>query len=118
MKRYIKSSTIITTFEQLAKVVADGFIECMQEGGSSGEPFESFEDMRMCYRWTTNEIKDIIDEILCSIPEVTAYIDDDRTSVFLNGDFISYRKFWNMCKKKLNYSSDNETDRDYDTFFS
>lgn len=119
MKRYIKAESTVTTFEQLAQIVADNFRDMMNEGGMSGEPFESFADMRQCYKWTSNEIKELVDEFLRDIQGVYAYIDEyDGKDVFLNGDSISYRKFSLMWKKLLQYSTDSETERDYDIFYS
>jgi len=87
------------TFEALAKVVADDFRKTMKEEG-----FDSFKEMVDCYWWTTNDIKDVIDEIISNIKGIGAVsgIDEvERTYVYLNGDAIPYRKFSAMWHKAL-----------------
>ena len=44
--------------DQLAKLVADDFKETMKENG-----FESFEEMKKCYWWTAQDIREEISDI-------------------------------------------------------
>lgn len=76
------------TFEELAKVVADDFMETMREND-----LESFDDMVRFYWWTPQEVKAEVDYTIRKADE-SAYIDEwDGKDVFLNGGMISYRKF-------------------------
>lgn len=86
------------TFEELAVKVADDFRETMDEQG-----FESFDEMKKCYWWDSNDIKEEVNSILSSVRDADAYIDEiDGSDVILNGDTIPYRKFsamWHKCLK-------------------
>ena len=90
---------MIRTFEELAKVVADGFKAVMEEEG-----FDTFEEMKQCYWWETNDIKD---EVEAYLKEADAQSDkiicmsDDRTDVYIGDDYISYRKFSAMWHKMI-----------------
>lgn len=85
------------TFIKLAKIVADDFMQTMNEQG-----FESFDEMKRCYWWDSNDIKAEVDSILQSVCEADAYIDEvDGSDVILDGGIIPYRKFSAMWRKYL-----------------
>jgi hypothetical protein len=50
------------TFEMLAKLVADDFTRTMEEQG-----FETFKEMRKCYMWDANDIKEEVSTIISEI---------------------------------------------------
>lgn len=89
---------MINTFEELAKVVADGFKQVMQE-----EEFDTFDEMKDCYWWTTEDIKAEVDSYIQEATDGDACISDDGTDVYLHGTdmMISYRKFSAMWHKAL-----------------
>ena len=85
-------------FEGLAKVVADGFREVMEEEG-----FDTFDEMKDCYWWTTQDIKEEVDFYLSEATDGDACIGDDGADVYYHGTdlMISYRKFSAMWRKEL-----------------
>jgi hypothetical protein len=74
------------TFEVLAKLVADDFSRTMKENG-----FETFAEMKKCYMWDANDIKEEVDSIVCEISAKaweethnigeTAFVADDYSFV-------------------------------------
>lgn len=114
MKKYIKSSDVIETpktFDDLAKLVADDFVETMKDFD-----FETFDEMVQVYWWTSKDIKEEVASILTSISnnmDCDAFIDEyDGKDVFLNGDIISYRTFSRLFRKyiqaAMNYKESEE----------
>ena len=89
---------MINNFEELAQVVAKGFKEVMKE-----EDFDTFEEMKDCYWWTTQDIKDEVDAYIKEATDGDACIGDDGLDVYLHGTdmMISYRTFSNMWHKAL-----------------
>lgn len=84
-------------FEDLAKMVAYTFNDDVKEFG-----FDDFNEMVRCYWWTSNDIKDEVDQILRIGTNGDAYVDEfDRNDVFYKGTSISYRKFNTMFRKYL-----------------
>lgn len=85
-------------FEELAKVVAKGFKEVMDEEG-----FETFDEMKECYWWTSKDIKEEVDWYLKDATDGDACIGDDGMDVYCNGTdmMISYRAFARMWRKEL-----------------
>ena len=87
------------TFEDLAKVVADGFKEVMKEEG-----FDTFDEMRACYWWDSNDIKDEVEAYIKEADEnsdVVICLSDDRTDVYIGDDYISYKSFSNMWHRLI-----------------
>ena len=88
----------MTGFEELAKVVARGFKEVMDEEG-----FETFDDMKYCYQMDTQDIKEEVDFYLKDATDGDACIGDDGADVYYHGTdmMIRYRKFATMWRKEL-----------------
>lgn len=87
------------TFEELATIVANGFKEVMTE-----EDFDTFEDMRFCYQMDANDIKDEVEAYINEANENSTELicmSDDRTDVYINDNYISYKKFSAMWRKAL-----------------
>lgn len=90
------------TFEELAQIVADYFNGIMEE-----QDFEDFDEMRQCYWWDFNDIKDEVDSTIRIETNDRAYIDElDRMDVFIDFEgepqqMMSYRKFSVMWHKLL-----------------
>ncbi|MBP1581119.1 MAG: hypothetical protein J6A26_01815 [Oscillospiraceae bacterium] len=87
------------TFENLANLVADEFRRTMAEEG-----FETFSEMKKCYMWDANDIKEevstIVDEISNKAWEAThntsetAFVADDYSFVQIGiFDEMSWREF-------------------------
>lgn len=68
------------TIEQLAMKVAEYFKKCMEEG-----EFETFNEMKECYWWTTEDIKAEVNaditEIANELEVPDMYLSDDGTFV-------------------------------------
>lgn len=84
--------------EQLAEIVADYFVECMQDND-----FATFQEMQACYWWTTNDIKDEVDTVLRDATDSLAYIDElDRSDVFNETEgkqeSVTYKQFSQMYR--------------------
>ena len=88
------------TFAEVAKLVADDFRETMEIHN-----FETFEEMKQCYWWTSADIKEEVSAILNAISKengIEVYIDElDGSDVMMNGDSISYRAFAKMFRKAI-----------------
>ena len=86
------------TLEQLTKYVSDTFItEYVEEN-----KFDNFREMKECYMYDTNDIKE---EIECMLKETNWNLLDDGSEVTNEYEFITYRKFMNMVyaeMKKVN----------------
>ena len=50
------------TFEKLAELVADDFQKTMNEEG-----FETFKEMKKCYDWDAQDIKEEVDSIISEL---------------------------------------------------
>lgn len=80
--------------EQMIKNVANYFLDCMKDND-----FETFDEMKECYWWTSKDIKNEVDSILkdynWSIDEI------DGTDIFDNdGNIVSsYRSFMSKVYK-------------------
>lgn len=100
-------------FEEIAKYVAESFMEDMREFG-----FDSFIEMANTYWWTAKDVKDEVDYIIREyakkVGNESIYLSDDGADVFANGDFITYRKFSTLWRKYLkdNWRTDNDRDND------
>lgn len=67
------------TFEILAKLVADDFRNTMEEEG-----FETFQEMKKCYMW---DAQDIRDEIVYIVTELSnEYWENHRESFSISDD--------------------------------
>lgn len=74
------------TFNELAKLVADDFRKTMEENG-----FETFSEMKKCYMWDANDIKEEVSSIVSEISNKawedthnvsnTAFVSDDYSFV-------------------------------------
>lgn len=87
------------TFEELAQVVANGFKQVMEE-----EEFETFEDMKNCYWWDTNDIKAEVRYYLNEVSNklhMEIMLSDDGMDVYIGDNWITYRKFSAMWHKLL-----------------
>lgn len=87
------------TFEKLAQIIADEFKQVMQE-----EDFDTFEEMKDCYWWDTEDIKNEIEYYFKEVTEKSdcgVWFSDDRTDVYIDDDYISYRKFSTMWHKAV-----------------
>ena len=90
---------MVFTFEKLASYVAAQFKKDIEENG-----FDSFEDMKSCYWWDTNDIKDEVEYHIQEADKQSNQLicmSDDRSDVYINDDYISYRKFSAMWHKAL-----------------
>ena len=97
MKRMITNSTErkFLSFEELAQLVANYFTGIMKE-----EDFDTFEEMKQCYWWTPNEIKDEVDAVIREASDERSYIDElDRSDVFSGDAMMPYRQFASMWRK-------------------
>jgi hypothetical protein len=80
--------------EQMIKNVANYFLEEMKDND-----FETFDEMKECYWWTSKDIKDAVDSLL---GEHNWYIDEiDGSDIFdNNGNVVSsYRPFMTKVYK-------------------
>lgn len=97
MKRMIRAtSSENLTMDQLAQAVADYFLDVMKE-----EEFDTFDEMKQCYWWTPEDIKDEVDAVLRDVSNESAYIDElDRSEVFSGqgSESIPYRQFSRMWR--------------------
>ena len=86
------------TFADLAKIVAKSFYETMKVG-----EFETFDEMKDCYWWTTKDIKDEVDYALRDATDSEAYIDElDHSDVFIgNSKSMPYNQFSALWRKEL-----------------
>lgn len=85
------------SFDDLAKAVAEEFAKDMKEFG-----FDTFNEMCHSYWWDSNDIKKEVDEILISLTNGEAYVDDlDGTEVIYKGTACNYRRFNTMFRKYL-----------------
>ena len=83
-------------FAELAEIVAKDFFETMKAEG-----FRTFAEMKRCYWWTTQDIKEEVDYIIRQTGE-DAYIDElDGSLVILGGQDMPYRKFSGMWRSAL-----------------
>lgn len=84
-------------FEELAEIVANDFFETMKEFD-----FQTFDEMKKCYWWTSQDIKEEVDGIIRQAKGCDAYIDElDGSLVFLDGQDMAYRKFAKMWRNAL-----------------
>ena len=90
------------TFEELAKLVAEDFKKTMDEEG-----FETFDEMKKCYWWSNDDVKEEVESIISVLTEKSVkdggeyfYMSDDHTFIQI-GTFndMSWRDF-----KKLVFS--------------
>ena len=65
--------------------------------------FDTFEEMKDCYWWTSQDIKEEVDFYLKEATNGDACIGDDGADVYYHGTdmMISYRKFSAMWRKEL-----------------
>lgn len=87
-------------FNELANIVACAFQQTMKEEG-----FETFAEMKKCYMWTPEDIKEEVDDIIRDATFEDAYIDElDGTLVFCSGQDMEYKRFqklWNKALKSM-----------------
>lgn len=74
--------------EQMVKNVANYFLEGMKEEG-----FDSFEDMRRCYWWTSQDIKEEVDSVLNDYNWAIDEVDGSDIFDDENALVCSYRSF-------------------------
>lgn len=76
----------VSTFSEAADYVARDFVKTMKEEG-----FETFEEMKKCYWW---EPEDIRQEIISIVDETNAYFYDDGSAIVLPYDEeMDYKSF-------------------------
>ena len=93
------------TFEKLAKLVAEDFQKTMNEEG-----FTTFKEMKKCYVWDAQDIKDEVEEIvtilnrqLYSEGEQNFYMSDDQTFLQIGiFDEMSWGEFKKLVFSNLN----------------
>ena len=84
------------TFEKLAKLVAEDFQRTMDEEG-----FETFNEMKKCYDWEAQDIKEEVESIISELNKrayeengETFYMSDDYTFIQIGIiDEMSWRDF-------------------------
>ena len=80
-----------------AQHVANGFLEVMHE-----EDFDTFEEMKQCYWWNSQDIKD---EVEAYLREIDWYISDDGSEVFHidapEGQEISYKSLMSQVYRLI-----------------
>lgn len=82
------------TIKELAKACADYFKSVMQDEG-----FDTFEEMKDCYWWDTNDIKNEVESV---IKDYDWFLTDDRTEVMnISCELYSYRSFIAMVYKMI-----------------
>lgn len=91
------------TIKELARLVSDDFQKTMNEEG-----FETFNEMRRCYCWETQDIKEevssIINEISAKVWEErkeTVFMYDDYSTVIADGEDMSWRDFKKLIFENL-----------------
>lgn len=85
------------TFEILAKIVADDFLDTMKEF-----EFDTFEEMANCYYWDSKDIKEEVDAIIRAKTNDVAYINEwDGNTIHIGDEMMDYRKFARMWRKYL-----------------
>ena len=67
------------TFEKLAKLVADDFQITMDNEG-----FETFNEMRRCYCWEIQDIKDEVQQIITNLAEKAW--EENKESFYMSDD--------------------------------
>lgn len=74
-------------FDEVVKKVAEYFQECMEEG-----EFETFEEMKDCYWWDSNDIKNEVEAV---IADYDWCLTDDRTEIspIAGDEYYSYKSF-------------------------
>ena len=86
--------TQVKTFQEAAKIVANEFIRYMLE-----EDFEKFSDMKKCYQWDADDLRDEIRSILEDLTSVGMW--DDGTHVEIGMTDITYGEFKKMVMNEL-----------------
>lgn len=84
----------LTSFSQAAVIVADEFLQTMQDGG-----FNTFREMQECYWWEASDIREEISYILES--KTDAYVFDDGSYVQFGIDDMPYGEFKKLVFQKL-----------------
>lgn len=80
-------------FEELAKAVAETLKDMMREEG-----FETFEEMRRCYLWEGNDIRE---EICYRVKECGGDCFDDMTDITIGWDIMAYGAFKKLVMAHL-----------------
>lgn len=93
------------TFEMLAKLVADDFCNTIEKEG-----FETFSEMKKCYCWDAQDIKDEVRSIVDDLSKV--YWEKEKVSFFMADDSsfleigvceeMSWREFKKLVFSYLN----------------
>ena len=77
------------TIRNAEALVAKDFVEFMQENG-----FLSFKEMRQCFKWDSQDIKEEVDAALRDLTKGEYCVDElDGSMVVGDGDLISYGAF-------------------------
>ena len=86
------------TLDKAVELVAQSFVDTMKEEG-----FDTFAEMRDCYWWTTNDIKEEVEYMLQKdaddLDDYTVY--DDGQDVGNARDFIPYRQFMKQVYARI-----------------
>ena len=85
------------TIRNAEVLVAKDFVEFMQENG-----FFSFKEMRQCFKWDSQDIKEEVDAALRDLTKGEYCVDElDGSMVVGNGDLISYGAFMKAVYEEI-----------------
>lgn len=88
------------TLKETVEIVASDFKSTMVE-----EEFDTFEEMKSCYDWTSTDVKAEVDAILkfSTTGSFDCYLSDDGADILGCADVeeIPYRKFMSMVYKRI-----------------
>ena len=81
-------------FEDAAEAVAQDFVNTMKDEG-----FQTFEEMKRCYMWEPEEIKQEVSAILDEFTDCWMW--DDTTHVQIGIEDMPYREFKKLWTSKV-----------------
>ena len=87
-----------STFEEVAEIVARDFLQEMNDVG-----FETFEEMKRCYMWDTDDIKS---EVCYILQNTNCEMWDDGTQLELGNETMVWRAFSKLFRNKINELQD------------
>ncbi len=88
------SKIYFNTFEDAAEFVAKDFIQTMKE-----ENFDTFQEMKQCYMWDTDDVKS---EVYYILQNTNCVMWDDGTTLELGDQDIEWRFFSKLFRSKIN----------------
>ena len=91
---------IAKTLKDTVEIVASDFKATMTEEG-----FDTFEEMKSCYDWSSSDVKAEVEAILkfSTIGSFDCYLSDDGADIIgcVDVEEISYRKFMSLVYKRI-----------------